>query len=121
MNTKLISKQESSLLSLLRILATESIIVCHILQTLDNRWAYIFNIGVQVFFVLSGYLYGHKAITGWGSWFKGRFQKLYIPFIIIVLFFIVLYSITGLYKVTSKIVLVYVFNLQGLIGGGINL
>lgn len=117
MNTKFISKQESSLLSLLRILATGSIIVCHILQTLDNRWAYIFNVGVQVFFVLSGYLYGHKTITGWGSWLKGRFQKLYIPFIIAVLFFMVFYLITGMYEVTPKILLVYVLNLQGLMGG----
>lgn len=35
--------------------------------------------GVQVFFVLSGYLYGHKVIDNWLKWFWNRAKKLYIP------------------------------------------
>lgn len=49
-------------LSWLRLIATWSIVACHILKANGNHWDYIFNIGVQVFFLLSGYLYGHKFI-----------------------------------------------------------
>lgn len=94
-----------------------SIVVCHILQTLDNNWAWVFNIGVQVFLVLSGYLYGHKVIDKWIPWFISRLKKLYIPYIIFVLFFLVLYAITGLQEVNVKSTMVYVFGLQGLMGG----
>ena len=114
-----ISKNESSMLSLLRVLAMGSIVVCHILQTLDNNWAWVFNVGVQVFLVLSGYLYGHKVIDKWIPWFISRLKKLYIPYIIFVLFFLVLYLITGLQEVNIKSAIVYVFGLQGIIGGGI--
>lgn len=113
-----ISKNESSMLSLLRVLAMGSIVVCHILQTLGNNWAWVFTIGVQVFLVLSGYLYGHKVINKWIPWFISRLKKLYIPYIIFVLFFLVLYSITGLQEVNVKGAMVYVFGLQGIIGGG---
>ena len=74
-----ISKNESNAISIVRILAMLSIVICHFFQAYDNYLAYRFNIGVQVFFVLSGYLYGHKFINNWFSWFLGRFKKLYIP------------------------------------------
>lgn len=56
-----------------------AIITCHFLQAYNNNWAWILNIGVQVFFVLSGYLYGHKDINNWRKWFFYRFIKLYVP------------------------------------------
>lgn len=56
-----------------------AIVICHFLQAYNNKWAWIFNVGVQVFFVLSGYLYGHQDINNWKKWFFKRFIKLYLP------------------------------------------
>lgn len=74
-----ISREESNAISIVRIFAMFSIVICHFFQAYDNWLAFRFNIGVQVFFVLSGYLYGHKEVEQWYPWFIGRFKKLYIP------------------------------------------
>ena len=74
-----ISKEESNAISIVRVLAMFSIVICHFFQAYDNWLAFRFNIGVQIFFVLSGYLYGHKEVDKWIPWFIGRFKKLYIP------------------------------------------
>ena len=74
-----ITAKESIALSYIRVFAVILIVSCHYFQAYNNKWAYIFNLGVQLFFVLSGYLYGHKKITDWTEWFYRRFKKLYIP------------------------------------------
>ena len=56
-----------------------AIIICHVLQVYANRWAYVFNIGVQVFLTLSGYLYGKRIISNWKSWSIGRIKRVYVP------------------------------------------
>ena len=74
-----ISERRSISISLVRILATLAIVLCHFQQSFDIRWAWVFNVGVQVFLVLSGFLYGHKVIHCWRRFFWGRFLKLYLP------------------------------------------
>ena len=74
-----ISKEKSLAISLVRILATVAIVLCHYLQAYHDKWAWVLNVGVQVFLVLSGYLYGHKEVSHWGKWFFNRFVKLYVP------------------------------------------
>ena len=81
-----ISLSESNAISLLRVIAMGAIVVCHLLQGYDNPYCYLFNIGVQVFLAISGYLYGCKTIHSWKSWFMTRFKKLYVPYL---LFFLV--------------------------------
>lgn len=70
---------ESSAITLVRVFAMCSIVLCHFQQALEIKWAWVFNVGVQIFFVLSGYLYGHKDIDNWIKWFIQRFIKLYVP------------------------------------------
>ena len=73
---------ESTAISCLRVLAMFSIVSCHFMQALDNHWAWVFNLGVQVFLLISGFLFGHQHITNWMSWWGKRFLRIYIPFII---------------------------------------
>ncbi len=105
---------ESTCISYLRFLAMLSIVFCHFLQALDNNWAWVFNVGVQIFFLISGYLYGSKTISDWKGYFKKRFLKIYIPFIVFFICVLPFYIGKGLFSI--KLSLVYVFNLQGLLG-----
>ncbi len=52
------SRSESVAISYLRAISVLLIIVCHICQSYDTGWEYILNIGVQIFFILSGLLHG---------------------------------------------------------------
>lgn len=49
-------------ISIIRVLAFLSIITCHIMQYYHCELAWWFNVGVQIFLCLSGYLYGRKSI-----------------------------------------------------------
>lgn len=74
-----ITVSERNAISVVRSCAMLMIVLCHLLQAYGNNLAWLFNAGVQVFFVLSGYLYGHKYIADWRKWFSARIRKLYIP------------------------------------------
>lgn len=78
----MITEKERDTLNLIRWLSTISIVICHLFQRYDLVAAYIFNIGVQVFFFLSGFLYGNKRIIKPLSFYKSRITKLYIPYAI---------------------------------------
>ncbi|MBQ6038516.1 MAG: acyltransferase [Bacteroidaceae bacterium] len=88
-----ISENKSIALSYIRICAVSLIVLCHFCQAYDNRWAYILNVGVQVFIALSGFIYGHKIIDNWMIWYKKRFLKLYIPVFIFLTLSLPLYYI----------------------------
>ena len=57
-------------ISMIRLLAMLSIIACHFCQYYNNEWAWWLNVGVQVFFIISGYLYGNKSVSSPGPWLK---------------------------------------------------
>jgi len=110
-----IEKSKSLAISYMRVLALISILSCHFLQALENKWAWILNIGVQVFFFISGYLYGHKVVTDWILFFRGRLLKVFFPFIAVSSFFILVYIITDV-KVSHTSILSYILNTQMFIG-----
>lgn len=85
------TKQESISLSYVRISALLMIVLCHYCQAYGNKWAYVFNVGVQIFFALSGFLYGQKEIDNWWQWSKKRFVKLYIPMFVFLTMILPLY------------------------------
>lgn len=70
-------------ISALRLAAMMAIISCHICQALNLSAAWWLNSGVQVFLVISGYLYGRRdGIVGSAAWFVQRLHKIWIPFFI---------------------------------------
>lgn len=113
----MITREESNAISLLRLLAMGSIVCCHLLQAYANKWAYVLNVGVQVFLIMSGYLYGHKKITDWKHWYKKRLEKLYVPYILFVLVMLFLYVMCTDMVISWKNVIVYTADLQGVFGG----
>ena len=66
-------------ISFIRSLAFASIISCHILQGLGNPAAFWVNVGVQVFFFISGFLYGQKKIEDPKIFYKKRLLKILLP------------------------------------------
>lgn len=82
---------KSPTISLIRMLAMLSIIACHFCQYYNNEWAWWLNVGVQVFFILSGYLYGNKEITEPIGWIKRQFIKILVPYYIFLIPTIIAY------------------------------
>ena len=104
---------QSMALSIIRVLAMMLIVACHVCQSYGYKIAFVLNVGVQVFFVISGFLYGKLDIPQSPfEFYKKRFVKVYLPYILWVLLIVVLYSVFGLYRVTFKQIVFYVLNLQ---------
>ena len=108
---RIISDSESHAISLLRIFAMCAIVVCHFLQGYDSNYCYLFNIGVQIFLAISGYLYGCKTIRYWKSWFLSRVEKLYIPYILFFLVCIPFYCLFASNKIDATKMLIHVADL----------
>lgn len=110
-----ISQSESKAISLLRVIAMGTIVVCHLLQGYDNPYCYLFNIGVQVFLAISGYLYGCKTIQSWKPWFVTRLKKLYVPYLLFFLVCIPFYYWRAVEEISLSKIVLYIFDLQGLV------
>ena len=109
---KALSTSQSNARSIIRVMAMILIVSCHITQGYDQQIAFILNVGVQIFFLISGFLYGKVEISSAMDFYKKRVVKIYIPFIVVVLLFASLYAIFGVEQVSWKQLIPYVFNLQ---------
>lgn len=78
---------------MIRLLAMLSIIACHFCQYYNSEWAWWLNVGVQIFFIISGYLYGSKRIDAPIPWLKKRFVKILTPYYIFLTLAIIAYLI----------------------------
>lgn len=120
MNERDINIQENCLnkkeyyISFIRMIATILIVSCHILQHYNNELAWWFNVGVQIFLFISGYLYGVRNNVDTILFYKKSFKKLFLDYYIYitaVVFFILfthkvvlsIYNIIGLYTFQSTI------------------
>lgn len=109
-----ITPTQSFSLSCIRIIATILILSCHLLQGYENQWAFLLNVGVQIFFLLSGFLYGKKEIVNIKLFYKSRVIKVYLPYVI---FFIIISIIYFLFKhkITFIQIIGYILNIQAFI------
>jgi len=98
---------KKSNLSWIRLIATLMIVSCHILQGLDLEAAFWINVGVQVFFVLSGYLYSTKKLSNTFEFYKKQYKKIIIPYWIV---FIIIILLVGISKINVR------FNIFSIIG-----
>lgn len=69
-------------ISLIRFISFLFIVICHILQYMNLRLMAWFNVGVQVFLVISGYLYGMREIDNSFVFIIKRFKKILVPYYI---------------------------------------
>lgn len=71
-------------ISTIRVVGFLFIITCHIMQYYNFELAWWFNVGVQLFLCLSGYLYGRKSIDNELSFYKKQFTKILVPYYFVV-------------------------------------
>lgn len=71
-----------------RCIAFVLIVVCHFFQFFELELAWWFNVGVQIFLFVSGFLYGKKYANNYidGSGFlKRRLIKILVPYYLVVM------------------------------------
>ncbi len=111
-----IEKVRDVSISHIRLLAMLFIISCHIMQYYDCELAWWFNVGVQIFLCVSGFLYGNRDSAKNGFIIQS-FSKILISYYIV---FFVFGSIHWLYLGTAslKSLLGGLFTFVRLPGGG---
>lgn len=92
--------ERDNAISAIRLIAMIFIVLCHFFQYYDNELAWWFNVGVYIFFAVSGFLYGNKDITDPISFIKKNFKKILIPYYIFLIPAIILYFIFAPNKIT---------------------
>lgn len=110
----MISQQESNSVTIIRTFSMFMIVICHLFQAYNHSLAAVFNVGVQVFFIISGFLYGHKNVSDWNLWYKKRLLKLYIPYIIVAFSVMLIHIIAETANVRWYNIVGYITNLHGL-------
>lgn len=87
-------EEKDASISLIRMVAMSFIIICHIFQTYGNELAWWFNVGVQIFLIISGYLYSKKDYSKESplNILKKQFKKILLPYYLFLPIVIVLYS-----------------------------
>lgn len=82
-------------ISFTRAIAMLSIFLCHILQAYNNILGGWLDVGVQIFFFLSGYLYGNKIIINIKNFYCKNIFKILIPYYIFITFILIALYIIG--------------------------
>ena len=98
-------------ISVVRIVGMFLIFATHLfLGFYGSSLGYVFNVGVPLFFIISGYLYGKKEIKEPLNWYFRRFVKICIPMYI----FVLLVWLYCFIRYEAKFPYSYILNLQGL-------
>lgn len=94
------AKQKDYAISLCRFIALLLIIACHICQFYEKELAWWLNVGVQLFLIISGFLYGRRNKIQVADFYKKNLSKvlvdyyLYLIVIVPVHIYIIKYSIS---------------------------
>lgn len=109
-------------LQILRVFATILILTCHLVQESSNPYitmtAQFFNVGVSVFVIISGYIYGKKKILDnytYKEWIIKRAKRILVPFYIFITS-LVMFNILRYNSINILKYIVYILNLQAFLG-----
>lgn len=80
-------------ISFIRLMAMSFIVACHFLQYYDNGLAWWFNVGVQIFLCISGFLYGQKEISDSLRFIEKNFVKILVDYYIVIIISAIFYRI----------------------------
>lgn len=107
MNRPALGKEEQFQITVIRILACCSIYICHVFEgyyettgsMIGAAGGMLFNIGVPIFFILSGYLYSTKKVEASHvlKWYGKQGKKLFIPLWFFLLGVFAVHAANGIY------------------------
>ena len=101
-------------ISLTRVTGMVLIILCHVMTHYNQiALGQLFNVGIEVFFLISGFLYAEKNINNYRTFYFERWKKLILPMCILLVFYTVYWIITKS-DVNPIFYPLYIFNLQGI-------
>lgn len=101
---------------LLRILACCMIVWNHLSGHMLNGWGNPLswaNIGVQIFFFMSGWLYSKQEITNPTEWIRRNLEKIYIPYELSLIMILPVISYLTVGNVTTRKTIAAVLGMQG--------
>lgn len=106
-------------LSLIRFIATAFIVTCHITWYLDNELAWWFNVGVQIFLCMSGFLYGNRAkISDDLTFLKNNIIKILVDYYVVVISVMLLFAVFAPEEVSLTTAVKVLLTYGTLNGGG---
>lgn len=86
-------KERDYSISFCRMVAMICIIACHIMQHFGIELAWWFNVGVQMFLFISGFLYARKRVDDAVVFYKKTFSKILLDYYIYIILFLICYAI----------------------------
>lgn len=101
-------------ISILRVFSMTLIVFTHYLSWEKINCFQISTVGVSIFLLISGFLYGMRNIVDKKEWMEGRVKKVLVPFWILSLFLVIFLFINSDYLLAVKTFFVSLLNLQGL-------
>ncbi len=104
-------------ISFVRMLAMMFIVTCHVMQYYNMELAWWFNVGVQMFLCISGYLYGRKKIPDILAFYRKNFVKILIDYEIVLLFVMAVTVLFTDISLTIPAVLGALFTVSTIDGG----
>lgn len=111
------SEKRIDFITRLRAISTIFILMCHLTTHcsigLIAMTSQFFNIGVDIFFIISGFLFGLKNdISSPVKWYLKRIKRIFIPYEIFVIILLIIHLIKGIFSFTVDWVLL-IFGMQG--------
>lgn len=105
-------------ISLTRVFAMFLIILTHFIAQIESIsfLSQLTNAAIYTFLFISGWLYGKKNIINFKVWMVNRFKKIMVPIYIWSAIIIAVQFIKG-NDISGAKIIIYIFNLQGLLGG----
>lgn len=105
--------------SLVRLIALIFVVVCHIMQYFDFFLCLWFNVGVQMFLCISGYLFGNRKNTvDVGGFIGKRFTRILVDYYLLIIPVLALYFIFKTEYVSMKLAALVLILYDTLDGGG---
>ena len=86
-------------ISIIRLIGLCLIITCHICQFYKNELAWWLNVGVQVFLLVSGYLYGQRDLIETKSFYRRNISKVLVDHYLFLMISVPIYIIVFHYPI----------------------
>lgn len=115
-------KERDISISIIRMISTLLIIICHFFQYLNYEIAWWLNVGVQIFLFMSGYLYAKRSFTNNDlSFIKKQFIKILVDYYIVAVPIIALYFLFLPNEISFSKAVYFLLTYDNLGGGSIHL